>query len=91
MNFRGDVQMKRKCRKLSLALLVSAVITFIITYFFYHYLTPNGFMPVWQPEPGKPYVTFLVAMLGLLFLLSSIKTYLISNIFFGKEETLSDN
>lgn len=78
--------MKKKCRKLSLALLISAVITFILTYFIYHYLTPDGFMPIWQPEPAKPYVTFLVAILGVLLLLSSIETFFISNIFFGKEE-----
>jgi len=83
--------MKRKCRKLSLALLVSAVITFIITYFFYHYLTPDGFILVWQPEPGKPYVTFLFALLGVLLLLSSIETFFVSNIFFGKDEKLFDN
>lgn len=83
--------MKRKCRKLSFALLVSAVIVFVIAYFFYHYLTPDGFMSVWQPEPAKPYVTFLVAILGVLLLLSSIETFFVSSIFFGKEEKFSKN
>jgi hypothetical protein len=78
--------MKKKFRKLSLALLISAVVTFIITYFIYHYLTPNGFVPVWQPEPCKPYVTFLFAILGVLLLLSSIETFFVSNIFFKKEK-----
>ena len=78
--------MKKKFRKLSLALLVSAVITFVITYYFYHYLTADGFMTVWQPEPGKPYVTFLFALLGVLLLLSSIKMFFVSNIFFKKEK-----
>ena len=78
--------MKGKFRKLSLALLVSAVITFIITYLCYHYLSPEGFLPVWQPEPGKPYVTFLFALLGVLFLLSSIEMFFVSNIFFKKED-----
>lgn len=78
--------MKKKCRKLSMALLISAGVIFIIAYIFYHYLTPNGFISVWQPEPGKPFVTLLVAILGVLLLLSSIEAFFVSNIFFGKEE-----
>lgn len=83
--------MRKKFRKLSLASLISAMITFSITYFIYHYLTPAGFVTVWQPEPGKPYVTFLFAMLGVLLLLSSIELFLVSNIFFGKEESFPEN
>lgn len=78
--------MKKKFRKLSLALLVSAVVTFVVTYFFYHYLTPSGFSGVWQPEPGKPYVTFLFALLGVFLLLNSIEMFFVSNIFFRKEK-----
>ena len=83
--------MKRKCRILSFALLISAVVVFIIAYVFYHYLTPEGLVSVWQPKPAKPYVTFLVSMLGILLLLSSIKTFFVSSIFFGKEDKVQEN
>ena len=40
--------------------------------------------PVWRPEPGKPFVTEMVADLGVLFLFGSVVSLLVGNVFFPK-------
>lgn len=74
--------MKGKFTKLSLCCLVLALIFFALSYVMFHHLTDNGFTAVWQSEAGKPFVTELVADLGVLFLFGSGMSALISRIFF---------
>ncbi len=77
--------MKKKFRILSLCSFCVSVLIFIVSYYMYHYLTPNGFTSVWQAEAGKPFITELFAILGVLFLFGSIFSFIISVIFFPKE------
>ena len=79
--------MKKKLLTLSVCCLVLAVVTFVISYVLYHYMLPGGvFTTVWQPTPGKPFVTGMVADLGVLFLFSGILSLLIRGIFFREEK-----
>lgn len=75
--------MKKKLLTLSGWCFALAVILLAGSYFCFHYLTDAGFTTVWQPEAGKPFVTELVAELGLLFLFSGILSLLSARIFFG--------
>ena len=78
--------MKRKCGTLALWCLILAAAVFSINYFLYHYMLPGGAITLtWQPTPGKPFVTNMVAMLGVLLLFASIMSLLVGTIFFDKE------
>lgn len=78
--------MKRKFQKLSLWSLVLAVVLFAAAYILFHYMTPEmTFTTTFRTEPGKPMVTEMVAMLGVLFLFSSILSGMIANIFFSEK------
>ena len=63
--------MKRKLLKLSLCQLIIAIITFVINYFVYHFVTDEGITLVWQAEPGKPFVAMLIGVFATLFLFGS--------------------
>lgn len=78
--------MKQKCRKLSLWCFVLALGIFALSYFLYHYTLPGGAITfVWQPQPGKPFVTNMLAMLGVQFLFGSIMSLLVGKIFFPEK------
>ena len=77
---------KNKFLKLSLYSFVSGIVVFIINYFFYHFVTDEGITTVWQPEPGKPFVSNMIGILAVLFIFASIICLFISFIFFDKNE-----
>lgn len=76
--------MKNKFKKLSLWSFALAFAIFAFSYILYHYSTPAGwFTIVWQHTPGKPFVTMLFAIWGVLFLFSGVLSLLIANIFYS--------
>lgn len=77
--------MKQKFKKLSAWSFVLAVVLFALSFVLFHYLTDTGFASTWQPEAGKPFVTEMVADLGVLFLFSGILCRMIAAIFYTKE------
>ena len=75
--------MKNNFKKLSFWSFVLALAIFVFSYILYHYSTPYGwFTSVWQPVPGKPLITFLFSMWGVMFLFSGVINLLIAKIFF---------
>ena len=76
---------KRSLRKFSLWCLIFGVIVFIITYFTFHFVTDSGITLVFQQEAGKPFVTNMLGVLGILFVFLSIVSFISSFIFFDKE------
>ena len=71
---------------MSLWSLVLAVVLFAAAYILFHYMTPEmTFTTTFRTEPGKPLVTEMVAMLGVLFLFSGILSGMIANIFFSEK------
>ena len=75
--------MKQKFKALSLWSFVLAMAIFVFSYFLYHYVTPEGAITLtYHPGPGKPLVTELWAILGTMFLFSSILSGMIARIFF---------
>ena len=82
--------MKKKLILLSRWSLALALGIFVLSYFLYHYLAPDGtFTSVYQTAATKPVVTLLVAIWGVLFLFTSVLTHLIAHIFFDSEKTVA--
>ena len=78
--------MKKKWNKLAAWSFGLALGIFALSYILYHYTLPGGaFTTVWQPEPGKPWVTLLVSVWGVMFLFAGVMSLLVGHIFFGKE------
>lgn len=77
--------MKQKFQKLSLWSFALAVILFAVAFILFHYMTPEmTFATTFRKEPGKPLVTEMVAMLGVLFLFSGILNGMVAKIFFSE-------
>lgn len=78
--------MKQKFQKLSRYSFVLAVLFFAAAFILFHYVTPEmTFTATFRTEPGKPMVTEMVAMLGVLFLFSGILSGMIAKIFFSEK------
>lgn len=77
--------MRRKLFKLSLAQLIASAVTFLINYFFYHFVTDDGISAVWQPEAGKPFVSEMIGTLATLFLFGAAVSLMAAFIFTKKE------
>ena len=77
---------KSKLQKLSLVCLIIGLVVMAIAYFFFHFVTDDGITLVWHPEAGKPFVTDMIGMLGVLFVWSSAMSLICSIIFFDKKD-----
>ena len=73
---------KRKFINLSICSFIISAVTFVITYFCFHYLTDDGFTTIWQPEAGKPFVTDVLGQFATLMLFLSVASLLIVLIFY---------
>lgn len=79
--------MSKKLKKLSLWSLVLALVDFVIAFAFFHFISPEGvFTPVFREEPGKPMVSLLFGIKGVLFLFSSMMSALVNRIFYLEEQ-----
>ena len=76
---------KSKLLKLSLISLIISVISFVINYFFYHFVTDSGITTVFQSEPGKPFVAFLIGIFATLFFFASVFTLVCAFVFEDKK------
>ena len=78
--------MKKKFNILALWSFGLALGIFAFSYILFHYTLPGGsFTTVRQSAPGKPLVTELFAIWGVLFLFASVMSLLIGQIFFRDE------
>ena len=76
---------KNSLRKFSLYCLIIGVMIFIISFFMFHFVTDEGIVSEFQKEAGKPFVTNMVATLGVLYIFASSISFLASFIFFKKD------
>jgi len=77
--------MKKKLRVFAICSLIASLAIFVFSYILFHHMTPEGnFTSTWCDEPGKPLVTVLFAILGVLFLFSGLISTLARFVFFGK-------
>ena len=77
---------RKNLLKLSLITLIIGVIVLAIAYFFFHFVTDEGITLTWHPEAGKPFVTDLIGIFGVLFLWSSAMSLIIALVFYKKEK-----
>ena len=77
--------MRRKLLKFSLIQLIVSAVTFVINYFFFHFVTDSGITLQWQPEAGKPFVADLIGILATLFLFGSAVSLIAAYVFTDKE------
>ena len=68
---------KKNFLKLSLITLIIGLIILAIAYFFFHFVGDEGIRE-WQPEAGKPFVTDLIGMFGVLFIWSSAMSLILA-------------
>ena len=69
---------KRKWRLMSLYSFIISVFSFIVNYFFYHFVTDDGITTKFQEVAGKPFVANLIGIFATLFLFFSVVSLLFS-------------
>lgn len=78
--------MKKKLIVLARWSLALAFGVFVFSYFLFHYAAPGGgFTAEYQIAANKPFITLLLAILGVLFLFAAIMSCLVAHILFSKE------
>ena len=78
--------MKRKLLKLSLITLIIAICVMAFSFYFFHFVTDQGFTLTYHKEAGKPFIANMLGTFGTLFLFSSIMSALIACIFYNDKE-----
>lgn len=75
--------MNRKLKKLAVWCFLLALVIFAVTYVMFHYMTPEGTLTMVRQEgAGKPFVTLLFGIWGVLFLFGSVMSLLAARIVF---------
>ncbi|MBE7077702.1 MAG: hypothetical protein E7377_03235 [Clostridiales bacterium] len=72
---------KQKLLKLSLITLIIGVIVLFLAYFCFHFVTDEGITFVWHAEAGKPFVTILIGVFGVLFMWTSAMSLILALVF----------
>ena len=67
---------------------ICGIFVLAVAFFFFHFVTDTGITTTFQQEAGKPFVTMLIGMFGVLFMFSSVTSIIIALVFFekGKKE-----
>lgn len=77
---------RKNLLKLSLITLIIGLIVLAIAYYFFHFVTDDGFTLTFHEKAGKPFVTDLIGFFGVLFIWSSAMSLISALIFFKKEK-----
>lgn len=77
---------KQKLLKISLISLICGIVTCAISYFFYHFVTDSGIGFVWNPEPGKPFVSEMLGDLTVLFIFGAAFSLILALVLYGDEK-----
>lgn len=71
--------------KFSLILLLIGLAVLAIAYYFFHFVTDDGFTLTFHEEAGKPFVTILIGIFGVLFVFASAFSALFAAIVLPKD------
>ena len=77
---------KKNLLKFSLINLIIGLVIFAISYFTFHFVTDTGITLTRHPEAGKPFVTDMIAQLGVLFIFASAISLVASIVFFKEDK-----
>ena len=64
---------------------IVAVVMEILAYICFHFLGDEGFH-AWQPEAGKPFVTDMIGIFGILMLFACVVFVMIAQVCFPKKK-----
>ena len=75
--------MRKKCKLLALCSFLLALAIFVLTFYLFHHLLPDGsFTAEYQTQSSKPFITLLFGIWGVTFLFASVMSLLVGRIFF---------
>lgn len=77
---------RKNLYKFSLITLGIGLFVLVLAYFCFHFVTDEGITLVWHAEAGKPFVTLLIGIFGVLFVFASAISALSALIFFEKNQ-----
>lgn len=69
---------KQQLHKLSLICLIIGVVVMLLTFYCFHFVTDSGFTLTYHEEAGKPFVTDMLGIFGVLFIFTSAMSFIIS-------------
>lgn len=75
---------KKTLLKFSLINFIIGIVVFAISYFTFHFITDEGISFIWHAEAGKPFVTDMIAQLGVLFVFASAISLVSALVFFNE-------
>lgn len=76
----------KSLKKFSLITLIIGLVVLVIAFFFFHFVTDTGITTVFQQEAGKPFVTLLIGIFGVLNVFVSLISFISAIIFFPKDK-----
>ena len=82
---------RKKLFTLSLITLAIGIFILLLAYFCFHFVTDEGITLVFHEEAGKPFVTLLIGIFGVLFVFASALSALSALIFFPRETEKATN
>lgn len=77
---------KKSLLKFSLINLIIGIVVLIITFFVFHFVTDSGITLVFQKEANKPFLTLLIGIFGVLFIFSSVVSFISALVFFNDKK-----
>ena len=77
--------MKKKLLKLSLITFIISVCVMAFSFYFFHFVTDQGFTLTYHQEAGKPFISNMLGTFGVLFLFASVMSLLIAFIFYNEK------
>lgn len=78
--------MRKKLLRLALCLVLIGLVSFILTYFCFHFVTDEGITLTWHPEAGKPFVTLFLGVFATVMVSASAVSALSAVFLFPRGE-----
>lgn len=76
---------KKNLLKLALYSFIIAAVILAFSFYFYHFVTSEGFTLTYHKEPGKPFISNMIANFGVMFLFFSCVCLLINAVCFKED------
>lgn len=73
---------KKKLLQFSLITLIIGLCVLALAFFCFHFVTDEGITLVWHEEAGKPFVTEMIGIFGVLFMFASAISLISALLFF---------
>ena len=68
---------KKQLLKFSLICLIIAIVVLAFNFYFFHFVTQEGFTFTFHKEAGKPFIANMIGQFGTMFLFASAISFII--------------